>query len=286
MIHREAILRQFLCLFWFSREYVKCISRTRPRKYLLPRRRKTKKKKKALRKTDESCETLIGAGFPRYQEIVKRFMKAFMKGFTRHGPNWGPGFASATHVLPRRWGGRPPSSPPETPRGPTCARPCSSLSFPLRANETRFLYRSSKVPRFSSSSSYPSSILCSISSLFLFFLSSFLFFYALLSSSDIFHGQYFPRLKLFHDGKLMLDKAFRARAPECRRYLHKRKRAKRAIRPSLEFSHLIQFPQRLRFFPTAIRTIVARAALTSASGSIGSPRVFCSPIKFWVRERR
>lgn len=50
----------------------------------------------------ESCETLIGAGFPRCDEIVKRFMKAFMKGFTSHGPNWGPGFASATHVLPRR----------------------------------------------------------------------------------------------------------------------------------------------------------------------------------------
>lgn len=38
----------------------------------------------------------------RCDEIVKRFMKAFMKGFTSHGPNWGPGFASATHVLPRR----------------------------------------------------------------------------------------------------------------------------------------------------------------------------------------
>jgi chorismate synthase len=52
-------------------------------------------------KIDVSCETLIGAGFPRYDEIVKRFMKAFMKGFTSHGPNWGPGFASATHVLLR-----------------------------------------------------------------------------------------------------------------------------------------------------------------------------------------
>lgn len=126
------MLTAILCLFRISREYVKCISRTRPRKYILPRRKKRKTKKKAQRKTDESlAETLIGAGFPRYEEIVKRFMKAFMKGFTRHGPNWGPGFASATHVLPRRRGA--PSCPPETPRGPTCARPSSSSSFPLRA---------------------------------------------------------------------------------------------------------------------------------------------------------
>lgn len=93
-----------------------------------------KKKKMVQRRTDESCETRIVAEFPRCDEIVKRFMKAFMKGFTSHGPNWGPEFASATHVLSRR---RAPPSPPETPRGPILHL---SLSFPLRVapgNESR-----------------------------------------------------------------------------------------------------------------------------------------------------
>lgn len=63
---------------------------------------KSGRRRRCRRKTNESCKTLIVAEFPRCDEIVKRFMKAFMKGFTSHGLNWGPGFASATHVLSRR----------------------------------------------------------------------------------------------------------------------------------------------------------------------------------------
>lgn len=75
------------------------------------------KKRRTRRKTDGSCETLIGAGFPRYQEIVKRFMKAFMKGFTRHGPNWGPGFSLLLHTCCHDDEEAPPFSP-WSPAGP------------------------------------------------------------------------------------------------------------------------------------------------------------------------
>lgn len=106
------------------------------RKYPLPRR--TEKKRRTRRKTDGSCETLIGAGFPRYQEIVKRFMKAFMKGFTRHGPNWGPGFSLLLHTCCHDDEEAPLFSP-WNPAGPYMrSRPSSSLSFPLRANKPRF----------------------------------------------------------------------------------------------------------------------------------------------------
>jgi len=82
-----------------------------------------------------SCETPIGAGFPRYDEIVKRFMKAFMKGFTSHGPNWGPGFASATHVLPRLR--VPPPSPSRNPAGPAALVLLSSLYLSLFSATSR-----------------------------------------------------------------------------------------------------------------------------------------------------
>lgn len=193
------MLTAILCLFRISREYVKCISRTRPRKYILPRRKKRKTKKKAQRKTNVSlAETLIGAGFPRYEEIVKRFMKAFMKGFTRHGPNWGPGFASATHVLPRRRG--TPSCPPRNPAGPymrssfflfifssSRSAPRTSRVFSIDPRKCLVFHHHHHIRRRYFARSRPS---C-------FFFSLLVFLYALLSSSDIFHWTVFSLIETF-----------------------------------------------------------------------------------------
>lgn len=154
-----------------------------------------KKKTKVQRRTDESRETRIVAEFPRCDEIVKRFMKAFMKGFTSHGPNWGPEFASATHVLSRR---RAPPSP-ETPRGPILVLHLS-LSFPLRA-ATSLAFSLSILESASFfiiiiSVVDTSSLAWSRHSLF----SPFHFSPRAPSfSSDIFHDRYFPRLRFFRD---------------------------------------------------------------------------------------
>lgn len=136
---------------------------------------KKKKKKKVQRKTNESRETLIVAEFPRCDEIVKRFMKAFMKGFTSHGLNWGPEFASATHVLSRR------RAPLETPRGPILILHLS-LSFPLRAASQRAAFSLSILESASFFiiiiSVVDTSSLASIASFSLFFF--FLFFRTLV----------------------------------------------------------------------------------------------------------
>lgn len=69
---------------------------------------------------------------------------------------------------------RPPSFPPGTPRGPTCAHVLPPLCLSLFARTSHgFLYRSSKVPRFSSRSSYPLILCSSIASFSFFFLSRF-----------------------------------------------------------------------------------------------------------------
>lgn len=231
------------------------------------------------RKTDESlAETLIGAGFPRYEEIVKRFMKAFMKGFTRHEPNWGPGFASATHVLPRRWGA--PSCPPDTPRGPlACVRPSSSLPFPLRERAAFSLSILESASFFIIIIIRRRYFARSRPSWFFFFLSiSSFFFRRSHPPRTYFIGQCFSRSKFF------------ATASLDRRFTRERRNADViCIRENERFDRFLAWifsfnsiSLKAHVFSTTIRTIVA---LTSASGSIGSPQLFCSPIKFWVRER-
>ncbi|KYM80898.1 hypothetical protein ALC53_08645 [Atta colombica] len=106
--YAESTMQELLAIYGLAGgELAKSVSRQLPPTFLNPNVGQQaqdwrKKKKKVQRKIDESCETLIVAEFSRCDEIVKRFMKAFMKGFTSHGPNWGPEFASATHVLSRR----------------------------------------------------------------------------------------------------------------------------------------------------------------------------------------
>lgn len=138
-------------------------------------------------------------GFPRYDEIVKRFMKAFMKGFTSHGPNWGPeSFASATHVQPRR-------------RTPLPPRSLAGSYAPLVLFLPLFIFPSSRV--FAQRAEFSLSILESASFFIIIisivdtsflarsrlsrrFFSSF-FFFALLFSSGVFHCRYFCPMKFF-----------------------------------------------------------------------------------------
>lgn len=152
-------------------------------------RAKWKKKKKVQRKIDESCETLI-AEFPRCDEIVKRFMKAFMKGFTSHGPNWGPEFASATHVLSQRrapWNPAGPySHPPPLFIFPSSRCSATSRVFSIDPRKCLVFHHHHIRRRYLVS--------CPIASFSLF---SFSFLFALPFSADIFHDRYFPRLNFF-----------------------------------------------------------------------------------------
>lgn len=215
-------------------------------------------------------------------------MKAFMKGFTSHGPNWGPGFRFCyTRAAPRR------REPPLTPRGDLHSSSSSTSSsascslyrslFARPRDESRFLYRSSKVPRFSSSS-YPV-VNTRVSRVDPVFLDSFLLF---LSSFLLLFPPFFYRpLRTYSTAGISLGiwnsfATLKVSSPRLT-FSATAKPIERSIAiVAREFSssrlRSISF-RGLRFAITIRTTAVVRVALMSASGSIGSPQLFCSPIK-------
>jgi len=168
-----------------------------------------------------------------------------------------------------------PPPPPETPRGPLRAGPpLLSLSFPLLSIGTRFLYRSSKVPRFSSSSYPVVDILVDYRVLLVSMLSLSLplplplslLLLSLLSALLTRGSPVFLKTRL--------SRRLRRRKKEGGGAGSARKESR---------ARSIDFPRKRPdvFLRRAlVRSLAPFAALTSASGSIGSPQLFCSPIKF------
>lgn len=216
-------------------------------------------------------------------------MKAFMKGFTSHGLNWGPEFASATHVLSRRRVPLPPPPhpAPRNPAGPYSHPPplfifpssrglATSRVFSIDPRKCLVFHHHHIRRRYLASR--PRRSRPSLS--FLLFLS----FRSSRSSRIYFTTGHFHGCDFSRHRRIKVRLTRFARALECRCHLHE-KTSDEATAAGI-FAFPGQFSRRLEgifFHRKYVRTNYCRNPRrvdVRFRVNWTTPQLFCSPIKF------